>query len=55
MKQHLLLNMARIKDVITLAANLVNVTFAFYGHTYIYELGLVCESIIITNLSRAYL
>jgi len=29
MKQYLLPNMATIKDVITLAANLVNVMFAF--------------------------
>jgi hypothetical protein len=51
-KQCLLTNMSRMKDVATLDAKVVNITFTPQGHTYIYEL-LVHESTI-NNLRCTY-
>lgn len=46
------MNMSRMKDVVTLDAEIVNITFTPQGHTYICEL-LVHESIV-NNLPCTY-
>jgi hypothetical protein len=51
-KQCLLTNMSRIKNVATLYAKVVNITLTPQGHTYIYEL-LVHKSIV-NNLPCTY-
>jgi hypothetical protein len=50
--QCLLVNMSRMKDVASLDAKVVNITFTTQGHTYIYEL-LVHESTV-NNLPHTY-
>jgi hypothetical protein len=51
-KQCLLTNMSKMKNVATLDAKVVNITFTPQGHTYIYEL-LVHESTI-NNIQCTY-